>query len=396
MQYRNVLLLALSQAVLMTGTSVLMATSALVGRVLSDSPTLATIPLGLQFLAMTAVTIPVSLFMQRHGRRAGFLIGIVLGICGALLASYAVAQDSYLIFCAASVLVGAFNGSGQFFRFAAADVAEPSRKAQAISLVMAGGIAAGFLGPNLAAWTRPLLEAEFAGSYLVLAALYVLGMAVISLLRVPLPPRGARAGGGRSLLKIARQPRFVVAVLTATVGYGVMNVLMAATPLSMNGHHHGFPDVAFVLQWHVLAMFIPSFFTGRLVTRFGLFNIMTTGVFAMFACVAINWSGNGVWHYWAGLFALGIGWNFMFIGGTTLLTETYTESEKAKAQACNDFIVFGTVTMTALSSGGLLNALGWQSLNLAVLPFLAAVLAGLGWLRFGSRGASGPVASLAD
>ncbi|MEX0732930.1 MAG: MFS transporter [Aquisalimonadaceae bacterium] len=383
MQYRNIALLALCQAVMMTGTSVLIATSALVGRILSDDPSLATVPMGLQFLAMTLVTIPASLFMKRYGRRAGFLVGIALGLTGTLLAAYAVMTDRFLLFCIAAMLLGAFNGTGQFYRFAAADVADGGRKAQAISLVLAGGIVAGFLGPNLASWTRTLLEIEFAGIFLVLGLMYLIGVASISLLRIPLPPREVRAATGRTLGQIARQPRFMIAVLTAAVGYGTMNVLMVATPLSMHSHNHAFSDMAFVIQWHVLAMFVPSFFTGNLIRRFGLLGIMTTGVLLMVLCVAINWSGTSVWHYWAGLLTLGIGWNFMFIGGTTLLTETYTESEKAKAQACNDFIVFGTVTVTALSSGALLHGMGWTTLNFAVLPFLALVLAGLLWVRRG-------------
>lgn len=379
MQYRNITLLALCQAVMMTGTSVLIATSALVGRDLSDDPSLATIPIGLQFLAMTLATIPASLFMKHYGRRAGFMVGIVLGLCGSLLAAYAVAADRFVVFCVAAMLLGAFNGTGQFYRFAAADVADSARKAQAISLVLAGGIAAGFLGPNLASWTRELLEIEFTASFLMLTVMYLVGVTAIALLRIPVPPREVRAGSGRPLAQVARQPRFIVAVLTAAVGYGVMNVLMVATPLSMQAHHHGFADTAFVIQWHVLAMFVPSFFTGHLIRRFGLLNIMGAGVVMMLACVTINNSGASVWNYWGGLLTLGIGWNFMFIGGTTLLTETYSEKEKAKAQACNDFIVFGTVTVTAMSSGALLHVLGWTTLNLAVLPFLALVCVGLVW-----------------
>lgn len=365
----------------MSGTSLLIATSALVGRLLADDSSMATIPLGLQFLGMTVAAIPASLFMGRFGRRAGFLVGITLGIIGTLLASYAVLAGSFVLFCLASFLVGMYNGSGQFYRFAAADVAPEGRRARAISLVLAGGIVAGFMGPNLASWTRELLSPDFAGSYLVLAGLYLVGMLAISLLRIPVPPRQVQKDPGRPLPEIARQPAFLVAVAAATVGYGAMNLLMVATPLSMDSHAHPFDDAAFVIQWHVLAMFVPSFFTGELVRRFGLLTVLAAGAVLMLACIGVHWSGHSVWHYWAGLVLLGVGWNFLFIGGTTLLTETYTEAEKAKCQAMNDFIVFGTVTMTALGSGALLSLLGWEQLNLAVIPFLLMVLLGIAWLQ---------------
>ena len=378
----------MAQAILMTGTSVLIATSALVGRALADDPAMATIPLGLQFLAMTLATVPASFFMGRFGRRAGFLVGISLGLVGTLLAAYSISTDSFPLFCVAALLVGAFNGTGQFYRFAAADVAPEGRRARAISLVLAGGIVAGFMGPNLAAWTRTLIGPDFTASYFTLAGFYLVGLMAIAMLRIPIPPRRVQKAAGRPLAQIARQPAFLVAVLAATVGYGTMNLLMVATPLSMDAHHHAFEDAAFVIQWHVLAMFVPSFFTGELVRRFGLLRVLCAGVFLMFAAVAANWSGVSVWHYWAGLVLLGVGWNFLFIGGTTMLTETYTEAEKAKCQALNDFTVFGTVTVTALSSGALLTSIGWQVLNLSVLPFLLCVLAGLLWIhRSGSRAA---------
>ncbi|MCP1673088.1 MFS family permease [Natronocella acetinitrilica] len=379
--YRNIALLALAQAMLMSGTSVLIATSALVGRALADNPALATIPLGLQFMAMTAAAIPASLFMGRYGRRPGFLIGVSLGLLGTLLAGLAVWSQSFALFCVAAVLIGVYNGSGQFYRFAAADVAPVERRARAISLVLAGGIVAGFMGPNLAAWTRTLLGPDFTASYLVLAGLYLVGMAAISALRIPLPPKQVLNDPGRPLRQIAAQPTFMVALAAATVGYGVMNLLMVATPLSMEAHDHAFDDAAFVIQWHVLAMFVPSFFTGELVRRFGLLTVLGTGVVLMLACVAVHFSGHGVWHYWSGLVLLGVGWNFLFIGGTTLLTEAYAESEKARSQAFNDFVVFGTVTLTALGSGALLSTFGWVLLNLMVVPFLIAVLVGLLWLH---------------
>lgn len=392
--YRNVGLLAFAQAMLMTGTSLLVATSALVGLRLAENPALATIPLGLQFFAMTLTAIPASLFMGRYGRRAGFLVGISIGIAGTLLAGYAILQENFALFGFASILIGMFNATGQFYRFAAAEVASVQLRARAIGLVLAGGIAAAFVGPNIASWTRELLAPDFAASYLILTGMYAMGVIAIALLHIPRPNIQLRFHEGRPLREIVTQPRFVMAVVSATVGYGVMNLLMVATPMSMDHHHHSFSDAAFVIQWHVVAMFLPSFFTGDLIRRFGLNRIIVIGVVMMLACVAINWTGHSVLHYWTSLLLLGIGWNFMFIGGTTMLTLCYREEEKAKSQAFNDFVVFGTVTMTALGSAAMLATLGWEWLNLLVVPFLVAVLLGLAWLsRSEARGrapADGP------
>ncbi len=380
---RNVALLAICQAILMTGSSLLIATSALVGVALADNPAWGTLPLALQFAAMTATTVPASLLMQRLGRRPVFLAGLGFALLGVGLAVTSILQGLFGLFALASVLLGIFNGIGQFFRFAAADVAGEGNKGRAISWVLAGGIVAGFMGPNLGSWTSGWFEAAFAGSYLVLGAFYLLAIAVVAALRIPRPPRPQAGDGGRSMARIARQPGFVVAVLTAAVGYGVMNIIMVATPLAMAGHAHPFSETAFVIQWHVVAMFLPSFFTGELIRRLGVVSVIQAGVAMMLGCVAINLTGNGVWHYWAALVCLGVGWNFMFIGGTTLLTRVHDEVEKGRTQALNDFLVFGIVSLTALSASGLLEAVGWAVLNLSVLPFLLmaalAVLAYAGW-----------------
>lgn len=377
--YRDVGLLALAQAMLMTGTSLLVSTSALVGRELAPDPGWATIPLGLQFLAMTLATIPASLFMGRYGRRAGFLVGAILGLAGTLLAGYAILTGSFPLFCAGAVLLGSFNATGQFYRFAAAEVASESLKARAIGLVLAGGIVAAFMGPNLAAWTRQLAGPDFAASYLILAGLYGIGFLAILQLDIPRPPSIVLRAQGRPLREIATGPVFAMAVLAAAVGYGVMNLLMVATPLAMEGHQHRFEDAAFVIQWHVVAMFLPSFFTGELIRRFGLYRILGAGVLLNLASVGVNLHGHDVIHYWLALVLLGVGWNFLFIGGTTLLTEAHRPEEKAKTQAVNDFIVFGTVTVTALGSGALLTTVGWVAINALVVPFLLAVLIAL-WL----------------
>jgi MFS family permease len=382
---RNIILLSLSQAALITGTSTLLASSAIVGLALAGHKSLATMPLALLFLAQMVTTIPASLYMARVGRRLGFMTSALFGLAGAAVATTGVINASFGIFCLGTTLIGMFNGFGQYYRFTAAEVAPEDYRSRAISYVLAGGIIAAFAGPNLANWSRHSLSAEFAGSYACLIGLYLLAFGFAFLLQIPKPAVVARATGGRPLSVIARQPAYLMAVASAMVGYGVMNFIMIATPLAMHGYAHAFSDTAFVIQWHIFGMFIPSFFTGHLIRRFGTANIMLSGILLLGFCVLINFAGTTVTHFWSALVLLGLGWNFLFVGATTLLTETYAPDEKAKAQALNDFIVFGTVTITSFSSGAVQHALGWQTINMAVIPFLLLVgLANL-WLRSKQR-----------
>ena len=378
---RNVTLLALSQATLITGTSLLLASCALVGMTLTSIKSLATLPLALLFLAQMATTIPASLYMQRVGRRLGFMTSAVFGMTGAAIATIGVFKAEFSIFCFGTLLIGVFNGFGQYYRFAAAETAAEEYRSRAISYVLAGGLIAAFAGPNLAKWSRQLLATEFAGSYAILIGIYLLALGIAFFLRMPEPGETARATGGRSLGEVARQPAYLVAVASAMVGYGVMNFIMIATPLAMHDYAHPFSDTAFVIQWHVFGMFVPSFFTGQLIRKFGTANIILVGVLLLGLCVGINFTGIAVIHFWSSLIFLGFGWNFMFVGATTLLTETYFLNEKAKAQALNDFIVFGTVTLTSLSSGAVQNILGWKTINMAVIPFLILIACANLWLR---------------
>lgn len=378
---RNVVLLSLSQAVLITGSSLLLVSSAIVGLALAGHKSLATLPLALLFLAQMATTIPASLYMARVGRRLGFMTSSLFGLAGAAVATGGVFKAEFSIFCIGTTLIGVFNGFGQYYRFTAAEVATDDYRSRAISYVLAGGIIAAFAGPNLANWSRHLLPEDFAGSYANLIGLYLLAFGLASFLRIPKPAAVSMSQGGRPLSVIARQPAYLVAVASAMVGYGVMNFIMIATPLAMQGYAHAFSDTAFVIQWHVFGMFIPSFFTGHLIRRFGPSNIMLTGILLLGLCVWINFIGTTVAHFWGALLLLGLGWNFLFVGATTLLTETYTLNEKAKAQALNDFLVFGTVTLTSFSSGAVQHALGWQIINIAVIPFLVLVGIANLWLR---------------
>jgi len=379
---RNVWLLAGCQALMNSGNSLLIATSALVGFRLAPDKSLATLPLALQFFTSMLTTIPASFLMKRIGRRGGFAVGTLLGLAGAGLAAFAIVSGSFLHFCLAAALVGAFNGFGTYYRFAAADVATPEYKSRAISYVLAGGVVAAVVGPNLAHWTRDWLSGiEFAGSYLSLLGLYGLSLVALLFLRIPAPTAVQAQAVGRPLSAVARQPVFLVALAGAALGFGVMALVMTATPLAMHQHAHGFADTAFVIEWHLLGMFAPSFFTGQLIRRFGVLNVMLAGVALNIGCVAVNLAGTEVAHFWTALTLLGVGWNFLFVGGTTLLTETYAESEKAKAQALNDFAVFSVITASSLSAGALQYHFGWYAVNLGVVPLLVVILAGLLWLR---------------
>ncbi len=383
---RNVLLLSLCQALMLTGTSLVLSTSALVGARLTDTPLFVTLPLTLQFIGVMISSFSSSMLMKHIGRKAGFTGGLVLAIAGAALCAGAVYGGSFWGFAAGSLLLGMFNGVGQFYRFTAAEVAPPERRARAISYVLAGGVLAAFIGPNLANFTRNILPgAEFSGSYLALLGVYGLSIVLVSLTRIPPPGDIERSSGGRPLSAIVSQPVFLVAVFGALVGYGVMNLVMTATPLAMADCGFGFGPTSQVIQWHVVGMFLPSFFTGRLIERFGVLTIMNTGCVLLLGCIAINLHGVTYPHFLSALILLGIGWNFLFIGGTTLLTEAYSGAEKAKTQGVNDFIVASTVACTALSSGWLNHRFGWDVINQVAIPAVALALAATAWLSWRRR-----------
>ena len=376
---RTVLLLAVCQAMSMTGATLLIATSALVGFRLSPDRSLATLPLALQMLAGMLTTIPASLLMQRIGRRAGFVVGSAIGIAGGALATWAILNGSFVMFAAAAALSGVFAGFSNYYRFAAADAATDEYRARAISWVLTGGVVAALVGPNLARWTSNWLATPFAGSYLALTGITLLSFFTVMLLDIP-RPTAEQLEGGRPLRQIVAQPVFLVALIGGMFGYGFMSLVMTATPLSMHANHYVFSDTAFVIQWHALGMFAPSFFTGNLIKRFGVLRVILTGVMLIISCVAINLSGTTLAHYAVALALLGLGWNFMFIGSTTLLTDAYQPSEKGRTQALNDFLVFTTVTIAVLSAGSLQNRLGWRAVNLGVLPLTLIPLGAILWL----------------
>jgi MFS family permease len=386
---RNVAILSGCQALSMSGSVLVFAVVALAGATLAPSPELATLPLGLHFVSMMAATIPASLVMGRLGRRFGFTLGQSIGLAGALLSVWALLSGSFWGFVAAAVPIGIHNGFFQYLRFAAADTASLDFRPRAISYVMAGGVVAGFLGPELAKRTAEGLPVMFAGSYLALAGLCALNIVALQAIRIPRPPQLARHETGRPLGEIGRQPVFVVAALSAMIGYGVMNLVMVATPLAMVGCGFTFSDSAEVIRWHVLGMFVPSFFTGSLIRRFGVLRVIAAGGALLLAALAINLSGTAFVSFLGALALLGIGWNFMFIGGTTLLAECHRPEERAKTQAFNDLLVFSTTAATSFASGAVQGALGWQAVNaLSLAPVLLA-LGAVVWLIRSRQAACG-------
>lgn len=375
---RNVFLLSFCQALMMTANSLIVTTSALVGAALSPEPVLATVPLALQFFATTLTTMPASMVMHKLGRRTGFLIGSAIGFCGAVVATGAILYADFAAFCLASVLLGMFNGFGMFYRFAAVDHVEDSYKSRAIAYVMAGGVLAAFAGPNLAALSKDLIDGPvFTGSYASLLIVYAATALVLSFVQIPREPSSVEQARGRPLRVLVLQPGFVVALAGAALGYGIMALVMTATPLAMKHYAYPFADTAFVIQWHVFGMYAPSFFTGHLIRRFGALEVMLAGALMTGACVAINLLGTALSHFWVALFLLGVGWNFLFIGGTSLLTEYYEVQEKTRAQGFNDLIVALFVTLSALLAGTLHHHLGWRAVNLGVLPFIMIIVSAL-------------------
>jgi len=365
----------------MSGSVMVFAVVALAGAMLAPSPELATLPLGIHFVSMMAATIPASLVMGRWGRRVGFTLGQAIGVGGALLSVWAILGGSFWGFAVAAAPIGIHNGFFQYLRFAAADVASPAFRPKAISYVMAGGVVAGFLGPELAKRTADLFSPVlFAGPYAVLAGLCLLNIIALQGVRIARPPQLARHETGRRLGEIGTQPTFVVAALSAMIGYGVMNLVMVATPLAMVGCGFAFSDSTEIIRWHVLGMFVPSFFTGGLIRRHGVLRIIAAGAVLLAVSLACNLAGTGFVNFWVGLVLLGIGWNFMFIGGTALLSEAHRPEERAKAQALNDFLVFSTTAVTSFASGAVQSALGWQAVNaLSLIPVILAFCAVL-WL----------------
>ena len=385
---RNVTLLAACQALLLINNVIFITLNGLAGFMLATSKGLATLPVTGYVVGGALWAIPASYYMKRFGRRAGFTLGSGMGVLGAGVCGFAVYVHSFTLLCVGTLITGAYSAFAIQYRFAAADMSAPDFRAKAISLVLAGGIVGGVIGPESAKLTKDFFSVSFLGSYLSLMAFGLLSMFIIQFLRIPNPKIEALAEPRRPLSAIVRQPTFIVAVMCAALGYGVMNLLMTATPLAMGHEQHSFASTAFVIEWHVIGMFAPGFFTGLLIKRFGILRILGAGLCINAVCIAIALSGHDVMHFWAALFLLGVGWNFLYVGGTTLLTETYRPEERARVQGINDACVFATMAVSSFSSGMLLHADGWTMLNQISLVPLAVMLAALIWMARVRRAAA--------
>ncbi|MBM3511065.1 MAG: MFS transporter [Alphaproteobacteria bacterium] len=374
----------------MTGSTLMMLLSSIVGDwLLVEDKALATLPVTAMVVGTLATTIPASLWMRRVGRRFGFMTGAGFGVIGGLVAALAIYWKLFPLFCLGTFLMGSYNAFGQYYRFAAADASSGPFKGRAVSYVLTGGVVAAVCGPEVAKFTRDLFsDLLYVGSYLTLSVLAAVAMLTLSFINIPPPSAAERTGGGRPLLAIARQPVFVVAVLSSLVSYTAMSTVMTATPLAMGLCALPLEDAAFVIQWHALGMFAPGFVTGHLIRRFGVLSVMIAGGVLLVLASLINLHGITLTHFWIALFLFGVGWNFMFVGGTTLVTETYAPAERAKTQALNDFLVFGSVAAGSFLSGNLLYFFGWGSVNYSVLPILTVTIAASAWLALRRRAAA--------
>ena len=377
---RNVVLLSVAQALLLINNVVFITLNGLAGYMLAVEKSLATLPVTGYVIGGAIWAIPASQFMRRYGRRTGFMFGSAMGILGSGLCALAIYAHSFELLCFATVVAGAYTAFAIQYRFAAADIAPPGFRAKAIALVLAGGVAGGILGPESAKLTKDLLALPFVGSYLTLMVAGVLSIGILHFLRIPSPKAETIKATRRPFSEIAAQPALIVAVVVGALSYGVMNLLMTATPLAMGHEQHSFSSAALVIEWHVIGMFAPGFFTGNLIARFGVLRLMLVGAALNFVCVAIALSGTGVIHFWAALFLLGVGWNFVFVGATTLLTESHHPQEKALVQGINDACVFATMAASSFASGLLLHANGWTMLNHVSLAPLAIMTIAIVWL----------------
>lgn len=379
---RNIGVLAVAQMLGGSNGPIVISLGGLVGQKLAHDPALVTLPVSLYNLGLALGTVPAAMVMTRFGRRSAYLLGAVIGAVAGLVAAFGVYSASFLIFCMGTMGAGFYASYVQSYRFAAADGAEGRMKGIAISAVMVGGLGAAILGPQLVIWTRESIPAiPFAGSFISQAVLALLAIPVVMLLRTPPTQPGAQvaAAGGRPMLEILRTPRYLMAVAAGVVSFGLMTFIMTAAPLAMVGMGHSVEHAALGIQWHVLAMFAPSFVTGPLMSRFGKERITAIGLVIIAASALVALAGVDIMHFWLSLILLGLGWNFGFLGATAMVTDCHTPEERSRAQGMNDFIVFGTVALASFSSGALLNSSGWAMLNQIVLPIVAIILVPLLW-----------------
>jgi MFS family permease len=383
---RNVGLLAACQAMLFTNNSTLIAINGLAGLALAPHVGLATLPVTCWILGGAIGTMPASLHMKRVGRQRGFTLGTLWGFVGAAICATAIGMQSFWLLCLGTLVWGVYNAYGQYYRFAAADAASGDFKAIAISLVLAGGLVGGILGPNVSRFTVDFAGTRFLGAYLFLIVFILATLILLRFIRIPTPTAAEQASSGRPLMEIAAQPKFIVAVLAGSIGYGVMNFVMTSTPIAMQVCGHTYGDTAFVISSHVVGMFAPSFITGPLIKRIGVLPVLFCGTLLNIVAIGIALSGVSVTQFWWALVIIGVGWNFLYIGGTTLLTETYRPEERAKAQGANDQSIFIMMAISSFTSGLTVTAGGWERVNLVALPLVAIVAIAIAWYALRQRG----------
>ncbi len=381
---RNVGLLAACQAMLFSNNSTLIAVNGLAGLALAPRAALATLPVTCWVIGGAIATMPASQYMRRVGRKTGLMHGASIGVLGALICAAAVWEASFWLLCFGALVFGTFNAFGQYYRFVASEVASPDFRATAVSLVLAGGLVGGILGPTASRYTVDLVGPRFTGAYLALIGFVLVTIAILSRIRIPDLSAAQQAASGRPMSVIARQPKYVVAVLAGAISYGVMNFLMTSTPIAMRGCGHPYDDATFVISSHVVAMFAPSFVTGPLIRRAGVIPVMLAGAALNIAAIAVALSGVAVANFWWSLILLGVGWNFLYIGATTLLTETYRPEERAKAQGANETAIFTMMAISSFSSGMIVTEAGWEKVNYAASPLIAIVVVALGYLAMTS------------
>jgi MFS family permease len=383
---RHLLLLSLCQGLFLTNNVTFIAINGLVGLAMAPWGWMATLPVTGYVVGGALSTMLVARLQARLGRKRCFQIGLLVAALTSAVCAWAVVHSNFWLLVAATVVAGFYSANASLYRFAGPELVAPAFKERAISLVLAGGIIGAFAGPNLASATREGLAVPFAGAYVALIGVALLSLLAMSLIHFP--PHTAPAPGaasGRPLSALARQPVFIVAVAASALGYGVMNLLMAATPIAMQQCSHPFDSAALVLEWHVLGMFVPSFFTGHLIRRFGALPVMGVGALLNAVCVAVALSGVDLMQFLVALFALGVGWNFLYTGGTTLFTQAYRPEEKNRAQGAMDFCVFSTMAVSSFASGALITTQGWAWLNLGSLLPIGAVALALAWLAWQQR-----------
>ncbi len=374
---RNVFVLTAAQTLGAASPPIIISLGGIIGQMLSTQEALVTLPVSLYHLGLAAGTIPAAMIMRRYGRRNGYLLGASIGLIAGLVATLGIVAGAFIIFCLGTLMAGFYGSYVQSYRFAATDAATGAFKSKAISYVMVGGLAAAVIGPQLVIWTRDLfITAPFAGSFLSQSVLALLAIPVIMMLKTPKVEHHEvkkTANSGRPLSQIISTPRFILAAAAGMVSYALMSFVMTASPMAMVGCGFTVGEAALGIQWHVLSMFAPSFFTGSLIARFGKEMVTAIGLLLVAASAAVALQGLELANFWLSLVLLGVGWNLSFIGATAMITDCYTHEERGKVQGFNDFLIFGTVAVASFSSGSLLSASGWETINIMVFPIVAAV-----------------------